>query len=480
MRISLAAAAASATLAVCLLAAPARADGFDDACVAARAERLPALERLAAWCGENKLSASRNAVAGEILELDTDNAQARKWLKYRKSGGEWKPPSAPPRVKDKNDEALALYAATRAEHLAPIAGALHAALTEYANLIKPARREQVLTEIIGVAPANADYRREHGEVEGDGGWELRETAAARKQRDVLARVLSDARSAVPELQERAPLRTELAESARWRSSFTTGRVTVTTTMTKEEAQQVARDVHIIPEVFDGFLGALSELPDGLTVYLLANQGEAEKLVTALPPSDPVTLEHWKSHGSCWLGEETDRAVYQSSPAWRRESVTRTFVSRGLALGMHLSAGDSAPVFEAFVAVLTHKLVGTRHLIAKRRSRYKSAPAPWGDTSRLRRDGWFRGARKILAHDGPEKLAEMMVRPFSELTIEDYIVISAVATYYLEGRPSECVGMIRSIGRKATFIDALDTESKLDIGALHMRLIRWLDERGELD
>ncbi len=476
---------ATAAIALCLLAVPAltnrlEADGFDDACTEARGKTLPALEGLAAWCDENKLPATRNAVAGEILEFDTDNKQARKWLKYRKSGSEWKSPSAPPRVKDKNDEALALYAQTRAEHLEPVASGLHAALTEYANLIKPVQREHLLAEIIEIAPANTDYRREHGEVEGPDGWELRETANARKQREVHARVLSDARKAVAEIQERAPLVEELEEAAGWRSALTTGRVTVATTGPQAEAEQIARDVHIIPEVFDGALGALVELPAGLSIYLLANQSEAAKLVEAMPPADPVTLEHWKSHGSCWLGEGTHRAVYQSSPAWRRESVTRTFVSRGLALGMHLSASDSAAVFEAFVALLTHKLVGTRHLIAKRPSRYKGSPAPWGDTSRLRRDGWFRGARKILAHDGPEELAAMMNRPLRELTIEDYIVINAVAAYFFEGRPAACVGMIRSIGRKATFKDALDTEAKLDIGTLHARLIRWLDERGSAD
>ena len=159
-------------------------------------------------------------------------------------------------------------------------------------------------------------------------------------------------------------------------------------------------------------------------------------------------------------------------------MARTFVSHGLTTGLHLGPGDSAAVFDAFVTQLTHLLVGTRHLVSKRKSRYAGTRAPWGDTARLRQQGWTRAAHEILSHDGPDGLLETMRRPFAGLTIEDTIVASAVAAYYLEGRPAECVGLIRSIGKRATFEDALATESKLDVGALHSRLVRWLEEHPE--
>src|SRR4051812_21991868 len=85
---------------------------------AARAVLVKGLLDLAAWCNSKELYLERDHVYARVIELESDNLDARKGLRYaRNPDGSWKDP-APREMKNRNPKALEELPAKRAESVA--------------------------------------------------------------------------------------------------------------------------------------------------------------------------------------------------------------------------------------------------------------------------------------------------------------------------------------------------------------------------
>src|SRR3954471_2128713 len=101
---------------------------------------------LAAWCTENELYLERDNLYHRVIELEPDNLEARKGLRYaRNPDGSWKEP-APRAAKNRNDRALAQLSSRRGETLRPYCDAL---LDDIENA-EPGLKKRVIDDVASI------------------------------------------------------------------------------------------------------------------------------------------------------------------------------------------------------------------------------------------------------------------------------------------------------------------------------------------
>ena len=471
------------TLAVLLLLAVAplaRAGEFEDACAAARAQELPRLIELAQWCQEQKLFKTRNELANAILEHDATNTQAMKWLKYRVRDGEWTAPTKPARSRNMNPEALAQFPGVRREKMQPVLEGLFAAYEQHKDTAAPGDREQLLLDLISLAPDEEAYRVAHGEVAGANGWELVETATGRARRAAIKKATQDGIAAVPAPKKGVRLHASIADKFDWRGAFATKGITAAATTMADEARALVVHCQASPAMMREALGNSAGTPPGFTVYVFSSQSEAERLFTAHPDTDENTRKAWRNYGAFFIGQTPGYAVYTPVREVRLESAARQVVSYELIASYGAGMRKAHFVRTGAEIRLTYELVGTRRTVSRRESRYSDKATRWGDPSELNRRGWYGTARKMLDEGGVVEFALVIGKPLNQMTLADSMLANAVAAYYLEGRPKEYRELLAQSAQGVGLADALRAVSGLDFAALRLRLMRWLEERGEAE
>ncbi len=468
-----------ALLVVATLACPARAGALDDARAAARARELPALVELGTWCHQQKLFATRNALAERILALDPGHVGAHRWLRHRLGpGGRWEVAERSTPASDGAGTAAAIaeFPAVRTRLLGPIASALAEALQEHGADASPGTLEELRAEIVALAPDVAAYRAAHGELETAQGWRLAESVRGAARRAELRSAATQALAAVPEPTPFDVPSILQRNALRWRVALETAHVRVLATTTLPEAQRTATAVEALPAYVRTALGIDARHLPGYTVHALGGPDDANALLAVHPDVDARTREHWHSFSASWIGETNAIATYHPDARWRVESACA--MALGVVLGTHYGIGPTRAPFamDAVEKRLVWELVGTRVTFTRRVAEYADRAEEWAKVEELPDARWYARAAELLATLSEGDLAERMGRPLNALDLDDSVLGNALAAYYVEGRPDECGAFLRALGAGASPDDALRKASSLDLRALRLRMQRWLAER----
>lgn len=290
---------------------------------------------------------------------------------------------------------------------------------------------------------------------------------------------SAARAALEDVEE--PRKVDVpgpaaASGLRFVGAWRTDNVLVTSTTTKNEAVTIARTIEATPAYLRVALGDSLRVIPGFTVYALSQRSDAKAVIDVHPSTDALTREHWTKFGAYWIGNQPQYLTYHTSPAWRLEATASQQIAFDLRERFGVAGDRAAWAAAGFEKRLAWDLVGTRITFSRRISEYAEQDVPWATWGDLTDGDWYRRARGVLAGYGPVDLAELFGKPLNLLTLPDEVVANAIAAYYLEGRPDECGAFLFALGQGENVDDALHKASGLDIVALRLRLLRWLDER----
>src|SRR5436190_1953110 len=162
-----------------------------DLLAAPRKALVARLESLATWCDSNRLPGERDRTFKRILLVDSEHARSRGMLKYKKveKSDRWvqkdyKEPSdwnrgLLPDAKKRRIDAVQLFR-SEAKQSFDAAG------------VPPedGRREEAVELSIDLAPDDAGFRSERGDVEVEGAWVLAETIESRKRRVEFSKALA--------------------------------------------------------------------------------------------------------------------------------------------------------------------------------------------------------------------------------------------------------------------------------------------------
>lgn len=362
--------AALGALALCGAAAPgpshwpppvaeAPAPDLDEEREAARVELVAALEELAVWAGKKKLFAKRADVYRRLLHFEPEHEEALRGLGYTKDkDGGWKEPKAkrPPRDFDKAaakefDERSAAVAETYAT-------ALLGLIERYGEELSPRDRRAVIDDVLHADPDDARARALIGEARLGDAWVLVETARAKERRPQIKDLVRKAFRKVPKAERVEPNAKEQVFDLRWKGVYATPLVRSLSTGSAEEAERMTQAMAASLSLFNDALGAEASLPEELTVYTLANEGDKEAFLGKHPAIDDEYRKFLSQLEGSGIMDSDDFAQWSPDPLRRLDSLVRISIMWMFVDGFGVTP-KTGWAFEGFGLYLTRELVGTR-------------------------------------------------------------------------------------------------------------------------
>src|SRR5262249_19204413 len=141
---------------------------------------IKGLLELAEWCNSKELFLERDHVYQQVIELDRDNLDARKGLRFaRNPDGSWKEP-AKREATNMNKKALDDLPAKRSEAIAAYRDVLLDALERTPP--DAALRKATFAEILALDPEDARVHKLLDEVKLEGKWMMPESATGKQRR----------------------------------------------------------------------------------------------------------------------------------------------------------------------------------------------------------------------------------------------------------------------------------------------------------
>ena len=450
-----------------------QSDEFQRQRGAARTSLIKGLLDLASWCNAKELYLERDHIYTQIIELDSDNLEARKGLRYaRNPDGTWKDP-APREMKNRNPKALEELPAKRAASIAPYRDRLLDLLAS--THADAAQRKSAFDEILALDPDDARVHTELGEVKVDGKWMMPETATGKTRRAELKTLVKKSLDDAPAAQSDATVADDAKLGGTWPNMVRAGAVRVLGTVSLEECQHIAHVCAAERALLDGLLGCTSAYPENYTLYVFGSPQEKNALIEKLPNLKPDVRAYMASITSVGLVSTDNVLVGDTDPAKRLDGAVRHTLIHLLrnAYGIDDRHGW---VWEGLGIYLTRELVGTRYTWF-----VSVLPDPNQDAQRvgllMPASNWMNEALKLLDGPKPPSLAFVGGRALSEMHVEDMLCAYALAAYFVEGRPQEFPELLHQIGSgDATTAEAVHDLLKLSMDDLQMRVTRWLKER----
>lgn len=435
------------------------------------------LGTLAAWAGDKELFAERDRAWRAVLELDPENAGARKALRYSKrSDGTWVEP-APRDIKNFNTKALQELPAHRRAAVEPYSKTMLAALDEYA--CDEATRGLVCKEILIVDPDDPATHALLGEVKSGDAWVLAETVVARERRVELKALVQRALDANAKLAPTEVNALEKSMNVAFGNHVQTAHVRVLSSGEKAEAETAARACEATAELLRFAFGLEKEHAPGYTVYLLANGGEQDLVLDKLPGIDAAYRQALRGYVGTKIPGHPTVVYWDRDPKKRLDGAVRQtigdFLGRGF--GIDLSVGWA---WEGIGHYLTRELVGTRLT-------WFSAPDKPGQADALKGrlvksdTNWINEAYELLQKPDHPSFAAALDREVAAMSAADVLYGYALAAYLIEARPKDGPLLLQRVGQgvgdgREKTTAALQAALRLDANALERRLGRWLGER----
>ncbi len=461
----------------CVSAWPVRAGGLDEDRAEVRAGVVPALGKLAAWCHEKKLFASRNELAVTILKLDPAHTRSRVWLKYKlKAGGGWTAPKRRPRPSDRNAAALQVLPTKRAEIIGALAERYLDILDTHEETLTPGQRESVLQEALTLDPQNANVRLVHRDVRDGERWVMRETVTARKRRELIRQATKDALVKVGAPKRAEPRGLTPAYGTLWTCAFRTKYVLVFGSAEPDEARHIAKYSQAVPDLLAAALDLETRHFLDYRVFAVRGATQRKAFLSAHPGFDPEERARSMRFAGSWVPGKAHLVVSHSRADRRIDSAVNQLIGSFIYGKWGLESAKSPWATHGLRARLTWELTGTRYSFVRRVSEYAEQAADWMNYASSKDFDWYVGARKALEEGDETLLIDVIYRSLNEFQHQDAVIAHALVAYFIEGRPVESRKFFLRIGQGDAAVDALREEMDLDLQALRLRLIQWLKER----
>jgi hypothetical protein len=450
-----------------LLHAPIAAQDLEAERRAVRARFAGEVEELAEWAQEHRLYLQRDRLYGALLALEPEHAEARRFLRYRRTKAGWEQQrySAP---QDRGSEFLAEYGTRRAALESAWCAALNG-LAERRAAGDGGQSAWLADELLILAPDHAQARSRRGEVQAEEGWILEETSSGRARRAHLLARAAGLRSAEPLPETAAPA---VGAVAGWREARLPVARVVAADLGAEALSILALAqgaAALFREVFD----EAPLVPDDLTVYVL--DGADAKREFLARHGDALVRGLAEEHDSFWLPRSSTLVLCGASREIRRDHAVRQLLQRMLRDSYGLGSED-VWALEGFSLRLGELVTGSPDFV--RNAGTPIDPARW----KKGEDPW-RAARALLAAESRPPLARLFGLRAEDLTREDLLLSYALAGYLIEARPGKLARLLDEIGRGATGTGEpsvgaiLEQELGLAPAMVDARLARWAAEMG---
>jgi hypothetical protein len=469
---------------------PARAGerSVEERLAAARSRLVGDLVALADWTLGQGLDAQRERTLVLVLELDPENAAARRALgwKKRRGSGEWvAPPDRPPAVDTRPARLPAREARWRkafetyGDALASLGGdpfathpdswlaavaLLARGLPDDARVVAtvervraeiadprvpPETHEALEERLEAVFPDDARVRAARGHVRGEAGWILAETALAlRRRRDLEARAAALREESV-EAASLEPTAREAECGLEGLACFGDDELRVVGTVDPKVLRRVAQSLTRAPAVFEWAFRTAPAAGPRQVWWHVKDLAQARAVVGRVFGGSDRLLEEMAAYHTLPLGAtEVVWSIAGDDPAWRLDSSLFGAQERALARTFGLE-GRYESLRTALVRWLVWRQVGTRLSSVLDRS-YADPPAgmPVGDLGNPAFD-WAAGAAAVLRpHKNRGMLRLALGKRTGSQTKADALVAYAFAAWLVEGHEGDEAARISTrLGRE---------------------------------
>ncbi len=442
---------------------------------AARAACLRELEGYVEWCRASNLFLERKRALELVLAFDPANEPALRTLGYsRDKEGRWKPPAKPRTFRDFDGKALGEAPGKFAAVRDPFLGTMLAMLDDPA--LSAEQRELVVADVLSIDPDNQRVHTLLGEVHSDKGWVLPETVRAKARREEL-------RAIVREGLEQAPRARETALSEREKKlqlplkAYATGAVRVVGTVEEEEMLLMAQALHALEHLLRAGLGTNYGLPQGCTVFLLADPSQCRPFLEHHPAITPENRALYELMEGTGIQGTADFAFWTGDAQRRIDGIVRIVLGY-LFSGAFEITPDQGWAYEGFGLVLTRSLVRSRMTWLAQPAQL---PGREGDFKLRQRlidpeTNWVDEAYQLMLEGRQPPLLELLHKGANELTTEDVLYSYALATYLLEAQAECSPRILARLGTGFPAAQALQEALGMDPADFERHLRRWLSER----
>jgi hypothetical protein len=453
---------------------PARPDSFEEAHETARKEMVGRLLALASWCHEKELFEDRDHLWRAVIGIDSDNAEARKGLRYaRNVDGSWKEPSPRP-AKNRNPAAQEELPAKRGDVIQPFRDALIARFDT--DKVPPETRKQVIEEILSIDPDDESAHHLKGEAKLDGAWVLAESVAGKERRAAIKAAAEGAKTGGAKPEALEPADEDKVYSEGWKCGLQSGPVRILGTGDASQCERFAEACRIAGAVFHTALGAEPNWAEGFTLYVVAGKGEKEPFISKIPALSDEERQLMKRTIGGGIAGTWKVALFEPDPARLLDCGVRHSIAHLLFRAFNLNT-DKAWIFEGFGLYLTRETCGTRLTWFSSGSGSANEGKNSVRGKLMAKDAnWMNAALQVLAKENPPDLGKVLQADLAKLSVDEVLVSYALAAYLIEGRSSSVPAVLKSVGEGTASAEALQSALGMSVPELQARLTQWLKER----
>ncbi len=415
-------------LVTALLCVPsfAQSEEFNRERTAQRAVLVERLLKLATWCQEQQIFVERDKVWRQVIEIDANNMEARKGLRYaRNQDGTWKDP--PTRsVQNMNKKALEEFPAKRSEAVRPYRDALLELLPKETDPDIVARG--LYADVLALDPDDARIHELQGDVKDGDRWML--TA--------------------------------------WSCAVTANALRVLGCGGSADCESLARTLVACRTAVGGIFGVELKQPEVFNFYVVSGTAAKNAFLERYPLGEDARNFLSKSPGGGLPGGNCT-VLFEADGKRRTDCAVRNAISHYLWLnfGVHDRNGWA---WEGLGIYLTRELVGTRFT-------WYSLAGPNANALKtsllVPESNWMNEGLKVL---GSADLAAVLAKPVSEFGLEDMLVSYVFGAYLIEGQPDKAAEFLRRAGKDAKPEEISRGVFGWSMPTLQDHLVRWLQER----
>jgi hypothetical protein len=454
---------------------PGPVDAFEEAHTAARTALVGRLLALAQWCHDNELFEDRDRAWRAVIEIDTDNLEARKGLRYaRNVDGSWKEP-APRPAKNRNPAALDKLPAKRAEAIGPFRDAMLAEIEK--DKVSCDVRKSVFTEILTIDPDDEPVHHLMGESRDEkSGWVLNETVTARPRRTALKAAIEAGKAAAIQTSPATPNDDDKVLSTAWNCGTEVENVRVLATGDVSQCEKISKACCFTAAAYEAVFGTPASYSPGFTIYVVARPGEKEAFIGKIPGLDDSQRAVLKRTIGGGIPGTWKIAVFEQDPARMQDCSVRHALAHLLYRGFKVGTSN-AWVFEGFGLYLTREICGTRltWFASGKGVATEGKNSPRAKLM-VKDSNWMNEALQTLSRDPAPDLSKVLEVDLPNMSVDDMLISYALAAYLIEGRPQETPAILKAIGEGTKSAEALHAALGLTVPELQQHLVQWLKER----
>ena len=456
---------------------PTLAADFETERAELEASFIPKWMEFATDANKKKAFATRNRCYEAILSIDSEHVSARLGLKYKRIGGEWVQSASKRQPKDAKSNSIKKLSAKVDASLIEYRDAVLALIESHSEELGPVAVVGAQKRLLALDQGSAFIHGLLGETQFRGQWMLVETASAIDRRENLRKNAKANFDALATPAQAKPDGFEVELGIDWTAGFETDRVRVFGTGEVEELEQILRAAHAMDELVLKAFGRRVSLDLNFTLYSLANAEDVVLLFDHLPSvrNDPSAAIIDATGG--WLGIDSRFGNWSPDRPRRVDGSIRGVVSQYMKNGFRIDLRHGW-ASEGFGLYLVEAMVGTRLTWFKKKGRYVEDEVVGGkeafslESSEL---NWMVEGRKMLLAQNAPHLGALIGRPVGTMSPRDLLHAYLLASYLIEGRPTEVPVLLDAIGNGGNPTKTFERVLGEALPNIETRLLRWVVE-----